>query len=238
MPVSNENGFVMVTMMGVMLIVLAIVFTTSSAADGDLRPARHDEDRKIAYAAAEAGIQNYLFHLVQDGDYWSTCTNVPAPNAVNQRWSGTGADTRTRWLNVPGSQARYAIELMPANGATACVAGTRSSMLDNTTGTDAGRLSTSSVWQSFSRTCGEINLLGPSTATNGNSLPTSADLDVVSGPLHTNDELLLCGHARFGRRPPGLDRGLRAGPQPDRGRDARDRRLAPEQLVRKARHRT
>jgi hypothetical protein len=288
----------MVTMMGVMLIVLAIVFTTYSAADGDLRPARHDEDRKIAYAAAEAGIQSYLFHLVQDEDHWSKCTNVPAPNAVNQRWSGTGADTRTRWLNVPGSQARYAIELMPANGATACVAGTQSSMIDTTTGTfrirstgqagtsgprrsivatfrrasflnyiyftdletqdpalyaigaqgrptrenqrsgtprppqrdvvqwgtetcaktywykgrgsipafngdppNAGRLSTSNVWQSFSRTCGEINFLGPSTATNGNNLPTYSDLDVVNGPLHTNDELLLCGYARFGRSP-------------------------------------
>jgi Tfp pilus assembly protein PilX len=296
--VSNENGFIMVTMMGVMLIVLAIVFTTYSAADGDLRPARHDEDRKIAYAAAEAGIQNYLFHLVQDDDYWSKCTNVPAPNAVNQRWSGTGADTRTRWLNVPGSQARYAIELMPANGATTCMQNTQSSMIDNATGTfrirstgqataggprrsivatfrrasflnyiyftdletqdpalyaitaqgrptrenqragtpkppqrdvvqwgtetcartyrykgrgsipafngdppNAGRLSTSNIWQSLRRTCGEINFLGPAVATSGDGLPTSADLDVVNGPLHTNDELLLCGYARFGRSP-------------------------------------
>jgi Tfp pilus assembly protein PilX len=298
MPVNNENGFVMVTMMGVMLIVLAIVFTTYSAADGDLRPAKHDEDRKIAYAAAEAGIQNYLFHLVQDENYWSKCTNVPAPSAVNQRWSGTGADTRTRWLNVPGSTARYAIELMPANGATSCVAGTQSSMTDATTGTfrirstgqagtsgprrsivatfrrasflnyiyftdletqdpalytigaqgrptrenqrsgtpkppqrdvvqwgtetcaktywykgrgsipafngdppNAGKLSVFNFWQSFSRTCGEINFLGPSSPTDGNSAPAASDEDVVNGPLHTNDELLLCGYARFGRSP-------------------------------------
>jgi Tfp pilus assembly protein PilX len=296
--VSNENGFVMVTVMGVMLIVLAIVFTTYSAADGDLRPGRHDEERKIAYAAAEAGIQNYLFHLVQDDDYWAMCTNVAAPNAVNQRWSGTGTDTRTRWLNVPGSRARYAIELLPANGATTCLQNTQSSMVDSATGTfrirstgesapggprrsivatfrrasflnfiyftdletqdpalyavtaqgrptrenqrpgtpkppqrdvvqwgtetcaktywykgrgaipafsgdppNAGRLSTSNVWQSYDRTCGEINFIGPSTATNGNSAPTSSDLDVVNGPMHTNDELMLCGHARFGRSP-------------------------------------
>jgi Tfp pilus assembly protein PilX len=55
---DDENGFIMVTMMGVMLIVLVVVFTTYSAADGDLKPARHDEDRKVAYAAAEAGVQN------------------------------------------------------------------------------------------------------------------------------------------------------------------------------------
>jgi hypothetical protein len=298
MPVSNENGFIMVTLMGVMLIVLVIVFTTYSAADGDLRPGRHDEERKIAYAAAEAGIQNYLFHLVQDDDYWSQCTNVTAPSAVNQRWSGTGVDTRTRWLNVPGSTARYAIELMPANGAATCVPNTQSSMIDTPTGTfrirstgqagttgvrrsivatfrrasflnfiyftdletqdpalyaiaaqgrptrenqragtpkppqrdvvqwgtetcaktywykgrgsiptfngdppNAGKLSTSNVWQSFSRSCGEINFIGPSSPTSGNSAPTSADLDVVNGPLHTNDELQLCGYPRFGRSP-------------------------------------
>jgi hypothetical protein len=298
MPVSNENGFVMVTLMGVMLIVLAIVFTTYSASDGDLRPGRHDEERKIAYAAAEAGIQNYLFHLVQDDDYWSLCTTGAVPNAVNQRWSGTGADTRTRWLNVPGSTARYAIELMPANGAATCVPNTLSSMIDTATGTfrirstgqagttgvrrsivatfrrasflnfiyftdletqdpslyaiaaqgrptrenqragipkppqrdvvqwgtetcaktywykgrgsippfdgdppNAGKLSTSNVWQSFGRSCGEISFIGPSSPTSGNSAPTASDLDVVSGPLHTNDELQLCGNPRFGRSP-------------------------------------
>jgi hypothetical protein len=295
---SNENGFIMVTLMGVMLIVVAIVFTTYSAADGDLRPGRHDEDRKVAYAAAEAGIQNYLFHLVQDDDYWSLCTSGALPNAVNQRWSGVGADTRTRWLNVPGSTARYAVELMPANGTATCVPNTLSSMIDTATGTfrirstgqvgttgvrrsivatfrrasflnfiyftdletldpslyaiaaqgrptrenqragtpkppqrdvvqwgtetcaktysykgrgsipafdgdppNAGKLSTSNVWQSFSRTCGEISFIGPSSPTSGNSAPTSSDLDVVSGPLHTHDELLLCGYPRFGRSP-------------------------------------
>jgi hypothetical protein len=316
MPVRDERGFIMVTLMGVMLIVLVIVFATYAAADGDLRPAQHDEDRKVAYAAAEAGIQNYLFHLVQDDDYWTRCTNVTAPSAINQRWSGTGADTRTRWLNVPGSPARYAIELLPANGATACVPSAQSSMIDNATGTfrirstgettggtkrsivatfrrasflnfiyftdletqdpalyainaqgrptrenqrpgtpkppqrdvvqwgtetcartywykgrgslpdfdgdppNAGKLSTSNLWQSYNRSCGEINFLGPSSPTSGNSAPTSSDLDVVNGPLHTNDELRLCGFPRFGRSPQdsievsGPGRTLRTGESP------------------------
>jgi Tfp pilus assembly protein PilX len=314
MPLRNEDGFIMVTMMGVMLIVLAIVFTTYSAADGDLKPARHDEDRKVAYAAAEAGVQNYLFHLVQDDAYWSRCTNVAAPNAVNQRWSGTGADTRTRWLNVPGSDARYAIELLPANGSATCVQNTQSSMIDNATGTfrirstgqattggtkrsvvatfrrasflnyvyftdletqdpalyaitaqgrptrenqragtpkppqrdvvqwgtetcaktywykgrgsipdfdgdppNAGKLSTSNVWEQYSRACGEISFVGPSSSTDGNASPAAADRDVINGPLHTNDELLLCGFPRFGRSPQdsievsGPGRSLKAG---------------------------
>ncbi len=298
MPVRDERGFILVTVMGVMLITLSIVFATYSSVDGDLAPGRNDIQRKVAYAAAEAGIQNYLFHLIQDDDYWAKCTSVPAPNAVNQRWSGVGADTRTRWLTVPGGQGRYALELMPANGATSCVANTQSSMIDNATGTfrirstgqsiaggprrsivstfrrasflnfiyftdletqdpalyfinaqgrptrenqrpgtpppsqrdvvawgtdtcaktywyngrgsltafrgdppNAGRFSTTNVWQSFTRSCGEINFVGPSSPTNGNNAPTASDRDVVNGPLHTNDELLLCGYARFGRSP-------------------------------------
>jgi hypothetical protein len=298
MPVRDERGFIMVTVMGVMVITLALIFATYSSVDGDLSPGKNDVQRKVAYAAAEAGIQNYLFHLIQDDQYWSRCTSVPAPNAVNQRWSGTGADTRTRWLTVPGGQARYALELLPANGATSCLTTSQATMIDNATGTfrvrstgqalnggprrsivstfrrasflnfiyftdletqdpalyfinaqgrptrenqragtpkppqrdvvqwgtetcaktywykgrssipafngtppNAGRLSTTGTWQSFSRTCGEINFIGPSTPTNGNSPPTTSDRDVVNGPLHTNDELLLCGYARFGRSP-------------------------------------
>jgi Tfp pilus assembly protein PilX len=297
-PGRGESGFIMVTMLGVMVIVLALVFTTYQTVDGDLKPGRTDIQRKVAYAAAEAGIQNYLFHLVQDDQYWARCTTVAAPNAVNQRWSGTGTDTRTRWLNVPGGDARYALELLPANGAASCVQNSQASMIDNASGTfrirstgqatsggprraivatfrrasflnfiyftdletqdpalysitaqgrptrenqragtpkppqrdvvqwgtetcaktywykgrsaipdfrgdppNAGRLSTSNTWQSYSRACGEINFIGPTTATNGNNAPTASDRDVINGPLHTNDELLLCGFARFGRSP-------------------------------------
>lgn len=135
----GEDGFTMVAMMGVLLIVVALVFTTFSAADGDLKPGRADEDRRVAYAAAEAGIQNYLFHLVQNEDYWSRCTNVAQPHAVNQRWSGSGPDTRTNWLPIPGgggpAAARYAIELLPANGSGQCVQGDETSIVDAATGT-------------------------------------------------------------------------------------------------------
>jgi Tfp pilus assembly protein PilX len=290
-----QNGFTMVTMMGVMLIVVTLGVATLSVANGDQAPGRHDRDRRVAYAAAEAGIQNYLFHLVQDNDYWTKCTNVRTPNAVNQRFNGVGADTRTRWLTVPGSTARYAIELLPANGRTSCVQGqAQATMIDTATGTfrirstgrttdgtkrsiiatfrrasflnyiyftdletqdpalyaitarglqtkentragspappqrnlaqwatetcgatywykgrsglqfvgnqrdGSGRYVTGifsgTSWSSFSAGCGEIQFVGPST-TNGTTL------DSVLGPIHTNDELLVCGFPRMGRSP-------------------------------------
>ena len=61
---------------------------------------------RSAYAAAEAGLNFYQYHLDQDNDYWLKCTNVRPPNGtepspVNQQWDGT--QRRASWRNVPGS---------------------------------------------------------------------------------------------------------------------------------------
>jgi Tfp pilus assembly protein PilX len=133
----DERGFTMVTVIAVMFCVTLLSIAALSAAQGDLRPGSHDQARKVAYAAAEAGVQNYLFHLSQDADYWSKCTTGAQPNAVNDPWDGISpaADPRS-WLAIPGSQARYAIELLPANGAAACsTASPDTTMVDSASGT-------------------------------------------------------------------------------------------------------
>lgn len=136
MPVMrDERGFTMVTVIAAMLIAMMLAGGALAAAQGDLKPGQHDKDRKEAYAAAEAGLQSYLFHLTQDNGYWTKCTGVAAPSAVNQAWGGAGNDPRL-WLRLPGSQARYTLELLPANGATTCdAAAPVSSMIDTATGT-------------------------------------------------------------------------------------------------------
>jgi len=136
---SSESGVAMLIVLmamvaGTMLSVMAL-----NAAGADLPFARESQDRKQAYAAAEAGLEYYLFQLSQDNDYWTRCTNVPAPSPtepspVNQRWSGTGPDPR-QWRNVSGAKSRYTLELIPATG-TSCVPGSASStMLNRGTGT-------------------------------------------------------------------------------------------------------
>lgn len=133
----DERGFTMVTVMSVMVCVTLLSIAALSAAQGDLAPGAHDKSRKVAHAAAEAGVQNYLFHLSQDAEYWAKCTTGAAPHAVNDPWNGTSpaADPR-RWMSVPGSAARYTIELLPANGATACdPADAGPTMVDTESGT-------------------------------------------------------------------------------------------------------
>jgi len=127
----DERGFTMVTVIITMMVVMLLSVAALSAAQNDLPAGKHDSDRKIAYAAAEAGVQNYLYHLVEDPTYWSKCTAVAAP--VNDRWDGTS--TR-KWASVPGSQARYTVELLPANGTAACLpASPEATMIDATAGT-------------------------------------------------------------------------------------------------------
>ena len=133
----DERGFTMVTVMAVMFCVTMLSIAALSAAQGDLKPGAHDKSRKVAYAAAEAGVQNYLFHLSQDPNYWAKCTTGRMPHAVNDPWNGVtpAADPR-RWVNIPTSTSRYAIELLPANGASACSTATPdTTMIDAASGT-------------------------------------------------------------------------------------------------------
>jgi hypothetical protein len=117
----DERGFTMVTVLTVMLSVTLLSIAALAAAQGDLKPGAHDKSRKVAYAAAEAGLQNYLFHLGEDLDYWAKCTTAAQPHAVNNQWNGVSPPTDPRnWSTLTGGQSRYALELLPANGHSAC----------------------------------------------------------------------------------------------------------------------
>jgi hypothetical protein len=135
---ADESGMTMVVVMGVLLVATLFSVAAISAADGDIGQSRSDIDRKQAYAAAEAGINDYISRLNQDSNYWTNCTSVPAPAPVNQRFvrtNPTQPDPR-RWRKLPNStEADYTIELIPANGSTACdPTNPAGSMIDTNTG--------------------------------------------------------------------------------------------------------
>ena len=141
--VVGEGGFTMVTMFGALTVISLMTIAGLAIAQNDQPLSRRDQDKKIAYSAAEAGIADYFFHLNQDNGYWAKCTGVPAPNAVNPAWNGVGADPRgspavpgSRYRNVPGSAAWYTLEVLPANGYSQCDPNNATaSMVDASTGT-------------------------------------------------------------------------------------------------------
>jgi Tfp pilus assembly protein PilX len=264
---NGEAGFTLVTVMGAMVVLALITVGAFAAVNGDAQQSGRDVARKQALAAAEAGVNQYLFGLNGDNNYWAKCTGVPAPNAVNDPWNGVGPDPRT-WQTVPTATTQYTIELLPANGAAKCVTGPnvsdtvidkgsrsirirvtgraptanggwvyrsviaglkREGFLDFLWFTDLetsdpllylintdGRPTNPSItaWADNTTTgCKRYYRNGRgSAAYSGNYADgsraaitddcteiTFAPQDVVAGPMHTNDELYLCGSPTFGR---------------------------------------
>jgi hypothetical protein len=236
----DERGMTMAMALGMLAASMAIVLSSFAAVKKDLPLARGDQDRKNAYAAAEAGINYYSYHLTQDNAYWTNCTNVPDPdgagpdpNPVVQMWNGTGTDTRTNhWRKVPGSNAEYAIEVLPAPGYSSCVEDNQATMIDpatntfriRSTGRDGG--TKRSIVASFKRQgfldylyFSDYETLDP-LAYPTTSQQTAADNcqkyhfqgrsssicteirfitgDLLEGPVHTNDDMLICGNPTFG----------------------------------------
>jgi hypothetical protein len=133
---SGDGGFSLFVVMMVLVACTMFVAVGYAAAQGDLPLSGDSKDRKQTFAAAEAGVAFYQFHLNQDNDYWLKCTDVQPPNAtevspVNQEFHGGATDPRS-WRNVPDSPAQYTIELLPApaSGYTQCVKAEGKSMLD------------------------------------------------------------------------------------------------------------
>ena len=129
-----QQGFTTVTLMGVLAVGGLLVAAGFAAVDGDIGLTREDQDYKQSYGAAEGGLQWYLNRMGQDNNFYVRCANVPAPNAtefapVNLKWSGSGADPRV-WRKLPGEQAEYTVELMPAPGFSNCIQNNQYSMVD------------------------------------------------------------------------------------------------------------
>jgi hypothetical protein len=113
----EEGGFTMVAVVTSVALVSILVGVSVAATNSDQGLLQRDIGQKRAYAAAQAGIADYTYHLNNDSGYWTRCTSVPTPNAVNQQ----GAISRYRPVdpNVPAGP-QYAIELIPATGQSAC----------------------------------------------------------------------------------------------------------------------
>ncbi len=120
----EENGFAMPVLLATIVVAMIVVGTVLTDVQGDFKPGRKDEDRKIAYAAAEAGIADYLARLDSNPSYWSKCTDP----GNNPALSNPGTQN---YVNVPGGTSQFAIELLPTAGFTQCVVGNQASFVNS-----------------------------------------------------------------------------------------------------------
>jgi hypothetical protein len=242
--IREEEGYTLIAVIGAISLVSMLAAATLAATNGDVNLIQRDVDFRRAHAAAEAGIANYSFHLNNDNSYWSRCTSVPEPNAVNQV---NASPLKTRV--VPGAtDAKYAIELLPsssyapgkcetskpiesmleqsgantgsfrirsrgyAGDATASVVATykRASFLDYiyftqyetsdpvTYGSQTWSSNAYTQCSKFRREGRESQAIPGSGGQYCNKIVFVSG-DHVKGPLHTNDDLAICGTPEFGR---------------------------------------
>ena len=222
-----------------------LVTAALAATNDDQRLISLDLEQKRAYAAAQAGIADYTYHLNNDSGYWTRCTNVPTPNAVNQQTST--ANRRP----VPGSTdgSTYAIQLLPATGQSVCDPSNPTQSMLESSGPNIGTFRIRSIGyagtekQSIVATFKQATFLdyvyftqletsdpvtygfaNPSAALTGaysqctkfrrdgresSPIPGTNNQfcdqivfvggDQIDGPVHTNDDLAVCGSPSFGR---------------------------------------
>ena len=132
----NEDGYTMIAVIGAIALTSTLVGAGLKAANSDMRILRRDLDDKRALAAAQAGLADYSYHLNNDTAYWTRCTNVPAPHAVNLQGAPDPGNRRP----VPGANdgSTYRIELIPATGQTACSTADPVGTMLETSGTNVG----------------------------------------------------------------------------------------------------
>jgi hypothetical protein len=245
----RDDGYTMIAVVAATALVTTLVGVALAATNRDLNLTRRDLDDKRALAAAQAGLADYSYHLNNDTGYWTRCTNVPAPHAVNQQSASLPGNTRRV---LPGSAtdlSYYRIELIPASGQSACSTSDPVGSMLEQTGNSIGTFRIRSIGysgntkQAVVATYKQASFLdyvyftqletsdpvsygfaNPSAALTGanaqcglfrregredDPIPNSGGVnctrivfvtgDDIDGPLHTNDDLLICGTPSFGR---------------------------------------
>jgi hypothetical protein len=215
--------------MGMMLVGMLLVATAFATSDGDTKSARHDQYYKEAYNAADAGINWYFYHLTQDANYWSQCANMGKPvwakNASTMTFQSipsSEAQYEIEILPAPGQTA------CTAGVSTSVVDPSSGAFKVRSTGNYRGVHRT--IVATFRRVgflnflyFTDFETLDPVTAGDANAQaqasaacshyyyqsardqnicadPAFIGADTIDGPMHSNDQLLICGHPNFGHQ--------------------------------------
>jgi hypothetical protein len=210
--VRGEEGFAVATVMLATLALMILAVSTVGYAIGSQDLSRHDQDWHAALSAAEAGLDDFVFRLNENSNYYQT---VPSLN---------GTPNATPWTDVPGGASgasfRYSIrdpnELFTKGTFTVVSSGRfgksvrtveatirRRSFIDYLYFTDYETMDPALYPVSFSSITQSQAQAGVCTkhyydGRNGNCVDIAfGPFDVVNGPLHSNDAYIACGGSHF-----------------------------------------
>jgi hypothetical protein len=210
---AREEGFTMLATLGVLAVTTLLTGALFIGIQGDVPLGQHDLDGKRAYAAAEAGLNAYLYQLNQNPNYWQSCSN----DSLSQ-------------TQVPGTSPAtyYSYAVIPANGNIACTTNPIASLVDTATGSirmkfigysgPGSRQVQRGIVASFRKAtpldfvwytvyealdssisgytdCGVFYRAGRASHCNISWITG----DTISGPMYTQDQYLVNGSPTFGR---------------------------------------
>ncbi len=115
--IGRQEGFTLIVVLGVMFVTSLLMVAAFTAANGEIHLTNTDRAQKKAYYAAQAGIEDYEYHLTQDGNYLSYCTSPPSENkALNQVDENPlkKVEVPKASSTSPPTNEEYAIQLLPA----------------------------------------------------------------------------------------------------------------------------
>ncbi len=113
----REEGISLIITLGVAFVAALLLIGAFAATRSEIHLTSADTSEKRAYYAAQAGIEDYEYHLTTDGNYLSYCSEPPLENkALNQ------AGSTSHRAKVPGTETEafpeeYALQLLPAESA-------------------------------------------------------------------------------------------------------------------------
>jgi hypothetical protein len=222
-PAADERGLTIVVVIGILFVVSLMLVAVLTAVNGETALGRNDVDQQKAYAAAQSGIQHYVFHLNSDVNYWTHCnteTNRSLPIASSPDESYTTAPIAA--TTAPNSPKRCD----PQNPVATMIesglgpAGAGGTFRLKAAGTSRG---VSRTFVATFRRKSFLNFmyytryetLDPAATSNpaanascaapyGTRPNSCTTIDFVSGdningPLHSEDWLAVCGSPTFGR---------------------------------------
>jgi hypothetical protein len=100
----EQDGMALVLVLMVTMVTLALVSVIMVRALGSQDISRHDQDWNGSLSAAEAGIDDYLYRLNRDGNYWLYSKTSPPPDG-NQAFA--------QYVGVPGAQSESLFTYTP-----------------------------------------------------------------------------------------------------------------------------
>jgi Tfp pilus assembly protein PilX len=107
----GDEGAAMLMVLGVLFVTTLFLLSSLAYALRSMAPTRRDEDAKIALAAAQAGVDEYVSRLTANDNYWeqgSSDTSNAAFSSSGQTIQGTG-----------GAGAKYSYQLLTTASDTA-----------------------------------------------------------------------------------------------------------------------